>query len=166
MPSLKDYSQSLLDCSLVALDEAGAPPCKEFLSPSPTPPWDDCCTCRNGDGQLTVSVVSAQPVTPFRGQPCGRQFRISFRILLTRCTPTVNETGEFPSPAQLNAAADKMFRDREALFKAVTCCWAEMFDLDVTQWSLGPFSVLEPAGGCQGISLDVQLEDTLCSDCG
>lgn len=165
MPSLKDYSQFLLDCSLVALSEAGARPCKEFLSPSPNPPWDDCCTCRNGDGQLTVSVVNAQPITPFRGAPCGRQFRITFRILLTRCTPTINDSGAFPSVAQLNAAADKMFRDREALFKAVTCCWAEFYDFDVTQYSIGPFTVMEPAGGCQAITLDVQLDDTLCSEC-
>lgn len=166
MPSLQDYAQSLLDCTLVALGEADALPCKSFLAPSGKPVWDDCCLCGNGrDGQLWVSVLGAQPKNPFFGAPCGREFRITFRVGLTRCTHTMGENGDFPTAADLNDDATKMFRDREAIFKALTCCFAELFDFDVTQYSIGPWDVLDQQGGCQGQTVDFVLDDTLCSDC-
>lgn len=164
--SLLAYAQSLLDCSLVGLDDAGFPPCKAFLSPSPNPAWDDCCVCRNGgEGQLWVALNNSQPRDPFRGQPCGRDFQVLYTIGLTRCTPVIHDDGSAPSAAELTAAAEKMYRDQALLLQAVTCCFTEQFDLDPEQWAIGELEIFPNQGGCQGFQLSVLVRTPNCSPC-
>lgn len=167
MPTLHDFASGLLDCAVVTLDEAGFPACKAFLAPGPLPAMDDCCECQNGgEGSLWVSYVSSQAVNPFYGQPCGRQFTVTFRIGLTRCAHTLNDNGSPPSAAELDADAAKIYRDRRLLLKAVTCCWAdEVFDLDPGEWAIGAGDVLPTQGGCLGQTLEVLLRTSECSDC-
>lgn len=166
MPTLQAYAQGLLDCAVVTLAEGDAPVCKSFLAPGPTPAMDDCCECSNGgEGSLWVSYVTSEAVNPFYGQPCGRQFTVTFRIGLTRCAHTVTESG-VPTAAELDADAAKIYRDRRLLLKAVTCCWAdETFDLDPGEWAIGTGQVLPVQGGCLGQTLEVLLRTSECSDC-
>lgn len=163
---LQYVAQIILDCALVALNDADAPPCKSFLSPSPNPVWDDCCACGRGrEGQLWVSTLGAEPILPFRGAPCGRQFRVTFQVGLTRCAHSMGENGEVPTAAQINEDATKMFRDRKALFAALDCCVVDTLDLDMTQYTIGPWEVEPQQGGCQAQLVNFLVDLTLCSDC-
>lgn len=164
--ALLTYAQALLDCTYVTLTEAGFPPCTHYLAASPTPAIDNCCICSNGsDGQLWVSLVSTQPRDPFRGQPCGRDFQVEFTIGLTRCTASLKDDGAPPTPAEIQAAAEKMYRDRDLVLKAITCCFAEEFDLDPEQWAIGQFSSLPNQGGCQVFTQGLLLRTSDCSQC-
>jgi hypothetical protein len=166
MPTLQEYAQGLLDCMVVVLAEANAPACTYFLAPSPNPPFDNCCEGPgNCEGQGWVSLLQSQPVNPFFGQPCGRDFLITFRMGLTRCAHTVSSDFAPPTPEQITQDAEKMYRDRALLLKAVTCCWTSEFDLDPQEWSIGEGEILPVQGGCMGQLLSVQLRSAECSDC-
>lgn len=166
MATIQQYSQALLDCVYVTLSEAGVPPCTHYLTASPTPAIDSCCLCGNGaDGQLWVAFIGSAPRDPFRGQPCGRDFTFEFRIGLTRCTATVDDAGNPPTPAQIQAAAEKMYRDRALVLKAITCCWTEQFDFDAEQWAVGEMETMPNQGGCQVFVQQVLLRSPDCSTC-
>ena len=110
-------------------------------------------------------MLSSQPVNPFYGQPCARDFTVTFRIGLTRCAHTLDSQGVPPSPAEIDSDAAKMYRDQRLLLAALTCCFPELFDLDPAEWALGAFEVQPVQGGCLFVTQDLLVRSSLCSDC-
>jgi hypothetical protein len=167
VPTLHEFATGLLDCAVVTLDEANAPVCRAFLAPGSLPSFDNCCLCGNGnaEGQLWVALVQSNPVNPFYGSPCARDFTITYRMGITRCAHTLDDMGNPPTPAQLDEDAAKIYRDRALLIKAVTCCFANEFDLDPQEYAIGSGEINPVQGGCLSQTLEVLVRSAECSDC-
>lgn len=81
--------------------------------------WDDCC------GQLVVGPErvyrsSEFPVEDATDEICeGGWIAVSIVVLLVRCVPTVNERGEAPSAAAMNAAYASLLRDAAVVWRSV-----------------------------------------------
>lgn len=154
---LKALATELLVAATAALDTIpsydatldGSQP-RVFVSPGQ--PADDCCD------QLSVQVgtLSAAPTSP-QGLPAGKlhdSARVNHVQLLlrsTRCVPTVDGNGNFPTVLELEASSDQLYADGWAI-------WNHIFNMlraellfsrcDEVFWDGG--RMLVPSGGCGG----------------
>lgn len=154
--------EALLGCAQSTLAECGVPVCRAFISTSTTPPWDVCCECEDGVGQLWVAVDRIEPVLG-TGTKCGNIWEANVWIGIMRCALTQDATGNAPDPDDLTNEALAIVRDRLLMAQAIRCCYGEANEPD--DWTIGPWQSLGPMGGCVGgrQNLTVRFADPRCS---
>ncbi len=153
-----DFCVESLDTIPTFMDTAGllGAPDRRFVSPG-IPVWD-CCE------QLAVHVplMNEADTTP-GGLDAGRRTNrgyinsITFMATVTRCIPTMNNDGDPPSPAALDASAEQINADGWALWnhlhnlkasaQLLTLCDEMFFD---------GILAAAPAGGCGGWTVTVR----------
>lgn len=169
-----EVAQDLLDC---VVDRLNVPTGSPSVTGAPTHQhvavgevvWDNCCDGTNGDigGQVWVQVDS---VFPSRNPPlpdvapvaCATtSFVMAARVGILRCWPTMNDRGEPPTAATLEAASHGMLFDVAALIEGLVCC-ARSQDLDLV---IGQSSFLGPEGACIGAEVPVTVVLGPCVTC-
>lgn len=135
-----------------ALDECNVGACRAFLSTAPQVPWDNCCECSDGSGQLWVSVSSITPLnTPTSGPSpirCATWFEATLNVGLMRCALTLNDSGNPPAADALSLEALAALRDRVILLQGIRN-WAESNNIELDDWTIQGWESLA-GGGCLG----------------
>lgn len=158
--------EALLGCAQSSFADCGVPVCRAFLSTAVQPPWDVCCECNSGVGQLWVSVDTVTPLlTPTQGAgpvKCASWFEANVYVGILRCALTVGDNGEIPDPDALSQEALEVLQDRLIIQNAVRCCYGAANDPD--DWTLGAWTSLGPQGGCVGgrLNLTLRFVDPKC----
>lgn len=150
-------ADELLQACAEALDtipsyDASLEGAQERTFVSPGQPADDCCD------QLSVQVsVLGEAATSPAGLSAGTKHRsarvnhVTFIVRSTRCVPTVDASGNFPSVDELQASSQQLYADGWAI-------WNHIFNLLAAEllfelcgevfWDGGRMIV--PSGGCGG----------------
>lgn len=156
LDDVNEVAQAFLDASIAALEVTDAgPPGRAFVSPGR--PALDCC------GQLTVwvsAITEAATVSPpggfgdSRRQKIGSIPTLTVHIQATRCGPTLNQRGDPPPPADLDASAKQVQQDVWALWIGLA---DSLRDGDLSRVCAGAWrdgaTAIEPQGGCVGWEL-------------
>jgi hypothetical protein len=158
--------EALLGCALSTLEECGVPVCRSFIAVGNNPPWDECCVCPTGVGQLWVSVGPINPVNVAPGGgtiKCSNIWEADVWIGVLRCAQTQDDLGNPPSGDALIEESLAVLADRLAIVQAVRCCYGESNDPD--DWTLGVWQPLGPMGGCVGgrQNVTIRFADPKCS---
>lgn len=153
--------EALLGCVQATLLECDVPVCRAFLSTAAQPPWDVCCECGEGVGQLWVSVDRVEPVLGNNASKCGNIWEANVWIGVMRCAEVQDASGDAPSADVLTAEAVAIMRDRMLVMQAIRCCWVAEPD----DWTIGPWQSLGPMGGCVGgrQNITIRFVDPRCS---
>lgn len=157
--------EGLLACVLGALEECGKPVCRYFISTAPVVPWDVCCACNSGVGQLWVGVDAINPqLTGTNGAEvkCNTQYEANVWVGLLRCALTQDDNGDPPNPDALIEESMGILQDRLIVTQAIRCCYGavnEVADFTIRSWE--PLA----GGGCVGGRLNVTIRfgDPRCS---
>lgn len=141
--------------ALLARAEERLDPTPELVivSPGANVAWDNCC------GQLWARIVNYTPPTGARqvrkadGSLCSPRRQATIEIGVLRCVAVVNDQGNPPTEAELNADGEQVLLDAEALWQMLSC---EVKVREVIRWT-----PLGPQGGCAGghWQFTVDLED-------
>lgn len=153
---LQAVADELLRAVSDALETALRPVCKAYTSLG-TPLILTCCDCDDDGTNGEVSIhfrrlfdADASSLTEIqRVRPCkGGVTAASFRIVLARCSPIVNNQGELPEPEEFTDAANDQMYDSEIMWQALASCGVEL-RIDDVSVDLG-----EP-GMCSVVFVDV-----------
>ncbi|MDQ3096431.1 MAG: hypothetical protein M3Q82_10880 [Actinomycetota bacterium] len=131
-----------------------------------TPVIFQCCECEDGgdgaNGEVSIHfrrLFDADPKTleeVRRVRPCHGGFvAASFRIVLARCRPIINEKGEIPSPEELTEHTEDQLRDVELLWQSLACCSG--LNLKIEDVSAD----LSDPGTCSVIYADITVDISL-----
>lgn len=170
-----DLADDLLAEALDGLAESRtghAPPSRTYVSHGE--PADDTglLSCE-ADGQLTVHVDEDAGIEPiFRrdsnlpGTQCAFAPYARFCVTLYRCVPTIDDQGNAPNAAELDASARDLNIDAWCLFTYLATLWGNgdlfggMFACKDVEWE--GMTPIHPRGGAAGwrICFRVQLNDT------
>lgn len=157
---LYELAQEYLAACVDALDTIpafepglGGSPARSYVSPGL--PQYDCCP----DGQLTVHVPSVISDPSLTLKNHERRNIVSLTATILRCVPAADESGNFASVADIQAAAEQVDADGWALwnyiFNAISS--GDLFRLcDRIEW-LGLRSIT-PSGGCGGWTLTLSVQ--------
>ena len=161
-------AQRLLQCLCAQLqDSVGGPVCQCCVRPGVAPPPADvCCDCGEGQGQAVVQLGELYPSDKFPrkgiqewngGCAKGQTIWVQELIMTVyRCVHVMGEDGVAPRCADVQADAEKIASDAEAMLKAFTCC----------DWPLpagnkrimpGSWQPLPNQGGCGGGTMTVYV---------
>lgn len=143
-----DLLGPVLSTALACADAALIPQVgRAALYPGSSVAWDDCC-----EGQVWVRLISLTPSgnpANSRNQltPCGvLMWTATIGVGVLRCAATLDDAGNAPSPALLNADTLQMTQDMINIAEALQCCLApQLGKLSMTRWD-----PLGPNGGCVG----------------
>jgi hypothetical protein len=159
---LQCAAEQLRDALYVTMAEAGAKPCKIFLSPSPVTPIDVCCDCGDGDGQAWVSLINTRPVGNAQNNfPCAVEIEATFTLGMARCAYTIDDLGNAPSADELNENFERMTADYRIMKDAISL-FATEFGLFKNDYRLGDFDVHPIGGGCSAYSQYVYVNLGTC----
>lgn len=169
--NLNAIMQAVLDCAEASLVDCGRPVCRAGLKPGSEEfvPWDACCECPIGEGELWVAVNRIWPSDDFPFQVTGTERQCSFlsfaaelSIGVMRCSQALTDTGDAPSVERLTAETVKMTADAQALREAIRCCYGPT--VEKGEYLLGSWVPLGPNGGCVGgqQTLTVTFLDCIC----
>lgn len=120
-----------------------------------------CCECPSGaTGDATVHFRSLYPAERDTLQParifstCKRPgfLAADFTIVVTRCYPTIDESGNMPDPTEQDDAATLMHADVATVFKALRCCT----DMRMIIRSIDVDAM--PEAGCAALAARVTVE--------
>ena len=170
------------NCVIGALGQtpAGAPCRQCLLLPTSIIPWDNCGPCNPTTacphpGQVALAILdvygSDQFPRPLNGaswRKCNHRYEIVHaRVSVTRCVPTMSQTGEPPTCAAELAAAVTLENDRAATRQAIACCLASAnlaTPALVSEWVIGPSATVGESGGCAGVETEfwVGTQSCLC----
>ncbi len=157
--------EALLGCAQATLLECDVPVCRAFLSTSTQPPWDVCCECGEGVGQLWVSVDRIEPINQVAGgtTKCGNIWEANVWIGVMRCALTQNDMGDAPDADDLTAEALAIVKDRLLIMQAIRCCYGPANEPD--EWTIGNWQSLGPMGGCVGgrQNITIRFADPKCA---
>lgn len=160
---------SLLACLCEKLAEAGRPVCEDKCGHTIGPPVIGptvCCECDDTDdtddtgpgGQLSVTLQRMYPVdgTTFaqvaRLENCRPgAVAADLAFTLTRCHPTIDETGTPPTLVDVAPYADGVVDDVQTLWNALFCC--PNFSVVIRDTAVDS----DPQGGCSAIGLRVSV---------
>lgn len=155
--------EGLLGCVQAALADCGVPVCRTFLSTSATPPWDVCCECDGGVGQLWVAVDRIEPViSPNAPGMCGGTWEANVWVGILRCALTQQDNGSPPDPDSLTNEALSILQDRALIMQAIRCCYGA--ENEPHDWQIGEWQALGPMGGCLGgrQNMTIRFADMRC----
>lgn len=159
--SPQEAAERLLECVCDALADAGRAVCSCYQTVG-TPVVGKCCDCGEDDfemtGELSIHfrrIFDADPNTLLevqRVRPCkGGTLAASYRMVLARCFPTVNEHGELPQHEALTEKAEEQHEDIAILWQSLACCSG--MNLRIDDISIDP----NPQIGCSFLYADVTV---------
>jgi hypothetical protein len=148
---------------------AGAPTRQCLLVPTNSIPWDNC----DCGGQLALAIQSVYGSEKFPGPASGiswtkcspRWIVAQVMVSVTRCVPTMDESGNPPLCSASLAAAITLENDRTAVRQAIACCLRQIYEATpwrVGQWLLGPSQTVGELGGCAGVETTFLIGVQLC----
>lgn len=131
-------------------------PCRKFISAGP-PTAENCCV----DGQLTVHLEDIYQYEKFPSRTsapstCATLLAMGVVVTLFRCYPTSNEDSGPPSPSDLIAATESLYRDLYLITKGVICCLTPRKKSREFVFNGG--RVLPPSGGCVGVEAKFAIQ--------
>lgn len=113
-------------------------PSRISLVPGAAVAWDEVC------GQVWVRLVMIQPAVPQVPTSCfPPRMRVTLGLGVLRCVKSMDNQGNAPSAAVLNAEAEQMARDVQAVLTVANC--GAMKDYQLMQ-----LNTLGPEGGMAG----------------
>jgi hypothetical protein len=119
--------------------------------------WD-ACDC----GLLAVSVGQIYPTEQFPapaaarvGNACDAPWEAAEIIMqVVRCTPTVNDAGDPPTVAALDASAQEILRDAYEMMRAVSTTLCQMNKArEISDFMMRALTPQGPSGMCGGNEL-------------
>jgi hypothetical protein len=133
--------------------------------------WDDCCD-DNGqsNGQLRVRVTRTALTDRFPQEPadilrCPTGTIVNVEIGVLRCAATMDDQGNPPTAAQLDAEAALLMADRKAIFMALLCDFPADGTMDEDRGIANiVWEPMGPEGGCVGgmVTADIELIECNC----
>ncbi len=132
---LDTTARALLGCVCDALETAERPVCACYATVGP-PVVGMCCSCgtdgysgeSSTTGEATIHVEQIYDADPntltqvARIHPCSRSTTaVDLTIIVTRCYPTLDESGNMPPTDDQDEAALAMHDDLDTVWKALTC---------------------------------------------
>ncbi len=179
-PSLMNFGPivtSLAECVCEALESSGYPVCSCCLDIGQ--PVSECdCRCVNGAaGRVSLypqsmvpsnSWPQALPAWDRYDRACGPPYiMLVLNIEITRCVPTIDESGNPPLCPDLTAAGLAWYTDATIVRQAVGCCLRDMkLSATIQRFSMGQTTPVPEQGGCAGSVLQVMvgLSHCLCPE--
>lgn len=159
--TVADALIALLEC---ASGELSVPVCRSFIHPGSRAPHDSCEESLDGkNGQLWVANTEGVGGWPpgASGLPitCATPFSETIEVGVVRCAMgKVRDDGTPPPPEDVTADAIQQQEDKDALKRAILCCWGlPGRDLSPPVWN-----PIEPYGGCVGGTWTVVIRDASC----
>lgn len=154
--------EALLGCVQAGLSECGVPVCRSFLSTAAQPPWDVCCECNGGVGQLWVSVDRVEPLLGNNQSKCGNIWEANVWVGILRCAQTQDDSGNPPDPDSLSNETLAILADRLIIMQSIRCCYGAANEPD--DWTIGQWQSLGPMGGCVGgrQNITIRFVDPKC----
>lgn len=160
--SLDLTARTLLACVGEALEDAQRPVCASYATVGPPVIGPmNCCECGGGQtGEATINFErlydanpeTLQQVTPVH--PCKRTVTVAdFSIVLTRCYPRIDESGQMPSPDEVDEASALLHEDVRDIYAALTCTCSG-YRLIVQEVAVNAM----PEAGCSVIASRVSVE--------
>ena len=153
-------------CVIDALEQTPAGvPCRQcLLLPTDTIPMDNC-GCGPGSectGQVALSIRGVYGSDQFPAPASGKAWTqctpryqvVRASVQVTRCVPTIDETGQAPECADELAAAVTLENDRTAIRQAIACCLDYAFHNQqphVGTWLMNESLTIGELGGCAGV---------------
>lgn len=123
------------------------------VNPGRQVPWDECCV-----GQLAGRVLTITPFTGPRGSTslgCGVvEYVVTLGISIIRCVATVDDSGQAPTPAEMDADGLQMTRDLANIMRVIQCHPATR--------TMGAWNPLGNQGGCGGGEWTFQVRIPVC----
>lgn len=154
--AIDETSRAVLDCVCAAFEEAERPVC-ECYGVVGTPVVAFCCECSTGKSGSAIlqieQVYDADPNTLERVSRvnCRRSTRaIDLTIWVTRCYPTIDESGEF-NVLDVDLATSEVHEDMDILYNALACCSSRLSIRRIAVDS-------NPTAGCSMIVGQVTVE--------
>lgn len=151
-------ARAVLDCACDAFVTAQKPLCGCYATVG-VPVVASCCECEagaTGHAILQVEQIyevdqNLDPVTS-RIVSCRKGARaVDLTIWITRCYPTIDESGELDNDA-VDVAASDVHDDMDILYRAFTCCYEGR--LKIRRVAIDS----DPAAGCSLIVGQVTVE--------
>lgn len=156
---LYDLAAAVLDVAVAALVESDAGcPDRRYVADGPAVAWD----CE----QVVVTVegtfghggdVSSETTEPIR---CLWMRGARLGIWVTRCAPTMDDNGNPPPAAEVDANARAVLADPQVLADAVVAAYKDGQLVDVPGLSLEQWQGIGPEGGLTGGVLFVRADLT------
>ena len=140
--------------------------CKVYQSLG-TPVIFTCCECddEGANGELSIHFTrlfdaDAQTLEEvLRTRPCrGGAIAAQYRLVLARCSPTIDEHGEIPDPQEIADSSVLQMLDSELIWRALSCCTDLQIRIDDISVDLGPM------GGCSIIFADITVQVQIPAD--
>ena len=159
--NLGDSAQTLLDAVRDALIAAERPVGKVYQSMG-VPVIGICCEDQDDqdvtlNGELSIHfqrLFDADPqslVEVQRTRPCKNgAIAASYRMVLARCRPTMDEHGELPEPAERTETTLEQHQDLELLWQALATAGPYLRIDDVS-------ADLAPSGNCSLVYADITI---------
>ncbi len=162
-------------CVIEALDQtvAGAPCRQCLLLPTQQIPWDNCGPCDDisCSGQIALAIQNVygsshfpQPEAGKDWSHCGPPWQVAQVVVsVTRCVPTMDQTGNPPTCAAELAAALTLEADRSAIRQALACCLTALKAAhSIGAWSMNPSVTVGEQGGCAGVETTFLVAQRSC----
>lgn len=114
--------------------------------------WDGCC-----DGQLWGRIVAVDPHVSAQAATvaCGVDYwLVTVAVGVIRCVETVDDRGNSPRPARVEADGRQQALDLAAIERAVLC--------DDRVHTVNGWTPLGPEGGCAGGEWEFVLRFSTC----
>lgn len=159
-----DALTNLLEC---ALEQLETPVCRSFINPGANAPHDVCESVTDNEGvdfngQLWVADINSVAGWPSQTTlpiTCAVPYADQIEIGIVRCAQSVlDDVNLIPDADLLTADATQQQDDKDALKRAILCCWG----VDGRDM-LAPFwEPIEPQGGCVGGTWTITIRDASC----
>lgn len=141
---------ALVDCLETELDATpGGPPCFVGVVPGANVAMDFCDCDASGCGMGYVRLDTVYPSTQFPIQDttarCTAPLAARVAVGVTRCLPTMDDSGNAPTVLQQAQAVQNQMADMMAARRAIACC------LDpAVPYMLGAYTPVGPYADCGG----------------
>lgn len=129
--------EGVLACAYAELTPA---PAWQAVVPGLEAVLDECCS-----GQVWVRLVQMQPRS---NRDCITAWDATVEVGVARCVAVVDDQGNSPTSAEVQADAAQLLADMEALQRALECCAKTV--PNVHRAIIGTWNPLAVDGGCAG----------------
>jgi hypothetical protein len=134
---------------------------------------DYCCQCKlpdgsTGEGQAWIvaggqyragATFTAQADQEGPGGCVSNGWAVEMTMGTYRCATTLDEDGDAPQCEALEADAQALLSDAQALRQAVMCCLPGLIeDYGGGRFQIGRIDTITPQGGCMGVQIGVIVE--------
>lgn len=151
------FGPAMTSMLALATAELTTPVGRTAVYPGAEVAWDDCC-----DGQLWMRIADLAPAGNQPVQPCGvLLWAATLGLGILRCVSTLDDQGNAPTPAELNADSVQMGVDRAELLATIQCGFVALAEkITIVRWL-----PIGPGGGCAGGEWTFRALFTASCDC-